>query len=228
MHMTEEGLALIRRFEGYRGKAYRCPAGIWTIGYGHTSQAGPPVVSEGLEIDRATAAGILARDVDVFAGEVRRLLSVELSPQQFSALVSFSYNVGVGNLRKSPVLRAVNAGDFAAVPRRLQLWNKAGGRVLPGLVKRRAAEAALFLGGAPEGSPPLPGPVSVSEGKPLRRSTTVLAALISVLTGSGSVLFSGLAGVINWLVVAVLLIGLAFTGFWIIHERRRKAAEEGV
>lgn len=144
MKMTEEGLALIRQFEGFREAAYRDAVGVWTIGYGHTSMAGPPVVTPGLRISREQGADILACDVDLFARGVAAALSVPLNDAQFSSLVSFAYNVGLGNFRKSSVLRAVNAGDFAAVPKRLNLWVKAGGRTLPGLVKRRVAEGALF------------------------------------------------------------------------------------
>ena len=142
MHMTEEGLALIRRFEGFRGEAYRCPAGIWTIGYGHTSNAGPPRVSARMTMSEAEARRVLADDVERFATGVRAALTREVSPQQFSALVSFAFNVGLGAFRASSVLRAVNGGDFDAVPGRLGLWVKARGRTLPGLVRRRAADPA--------------------------------------------------------------------------------------
>ncbi len=144
MKVSEEGLDLIKRFEGLRTTSYRCPAGVWTIGYGHTSMAGPPTVAAGMTISEAEASAILQRDVETFAREVAACLGVRLNDSQFSALVSFAYNVGIGSFRKSSVLAAINAGDFSAVPRRLQLWVKAGGRRLSGLVKRRAAEAELF------------------------------------------------------------------------------------
>jgi lysozyme len=146
MRVTEEGLALIRRFEGFRAKAYRDPIGVWTIGYGHTSAAGPPRVHKGLTISRREAEEILARDVEAFAEGVATSLRIVLNEAQFSALVSFAYNVGLGNFRRSSVLTMANRGDFAAVARRLALWTRAGGRILPGLVKRRAAEGQLFSG----------------------------------------------------------------------------------
>jgi lysozyme len=158
MRMTEEGLALIRRFEGLRTDAYRDAVGVWTIGFGHTSMAGPPEVTPGLSISREEASAILARDVEKFAAGVCEAVTVPLNDAQFSALVSFAYNVGLGALRGSSVLKAVNAGDFAEVPRRLALWVKAGGRTLPGLVKRRAAEGKLFASdvSTPEVSLPPP------------------------------------------------------------------------
>ncbi len=145
MRVNNAGLELIKAFEGFRATAYRCPAGVWTIGYGHTSSAGEPAVTSGMKVTRAEAAQILARDVAAFAEGVERLLTATLSANQFSALVSFAYNVGLGNFRGSSVLKSVNSGDFAAVPRRLALWNRAGGRLLAGLVRRRAAESALFM-----------------------------------------------------------------------------------
>jgi len=150
MHVTEEGLALIRRFEGFRAEAYLCPAGVWTIGYGHTSAAGPPKVKPGMRMSEPEARRVLADDVERFAHDVRAALTREVTPQQFSALVSFAYNVGSGAFRRSSVLKAVNAGDFAAVPERLSLWVKADGRTLGGLVRRRKAEGDLFAAGGTE------------------------------------------------------------------------------
>lgn len=230
MKMTAESLALIRRHEGFRNAAYRCPAGVWTVGYGHTSMAGPPAVQAGLEVSRAQANEILARDVEAVARGVRGLLKVPLADQQFSALVSFAFNVGIGNFRQSSVLKAVNARDFAAVPRRLQLWTKAGGRVLPGLIRRRAAEAELFVGEA--GQEPLTMPVEPVEGKPALRSTTNLAAVLSALAGIASTLIASareatevLGGPVIGIVLMAVMIGAAL---WILRERRRKAIEEGV
>lgn len=162
MHVTEEGLALIRRFEGFRAGAYRCPAGVWTIGYGHTSQAGPPKVRPGMTMSEAEARRVLAADVDLFARDVRAALTRDVPPHQFSALVSFAFNVGSGAFRRSSVLAAVNAGDFAAVPERLSRWVKADGRTLEGLVRRRRAEGELFAcAGRPGVKPPRRGVLAV-------------------------------------------------------------------
>jgi lysozyme len=144
MFVTKEGLALIREFEGFRSSAYRCPAGILTIGYGHTSAAGPPEVKPGMRLSREEAEQVLAGDVGRTAGEVKDLLVRELTAPQFSALVSFAFNVGIGAFARSSVLKSANAGQFGSVPQKLLLWTKGGGRVLPGLVRRRNAEAALF------------------------------------------------------------------------------------
>lgn len=229
MKLTKEGVALIKRFEGFRDKAYRDAVGVWTIGYGHTAMAGPPEVKPGLKIDRAQAADILRRDLEMFAEGVRKLLARPIGERQFSALVSFTYNVGLGNFRKSSVLAAVNAGALDAVPRRLQLWVKAGGRVLPGLVKRRAAEAALFVG---EGPSETTGPIEAVEGKKAMRSTTNLAAILSALAGVLATVAASLKDTAEALagsaVPILLLMAMAAATLWIIRERRRKAREEGV
>ncbi len=162
MKVTQEAIDLIKHFEGFRANAYHDATGILTIGYGHTSMAGPPAVHVDDVVTAAQAEEILATDVEKFATGLRPLLHRELSAPQFSALVSFAYNVGLANVAKSSVLTAVNAGDFEVVPRRLSLWVKAGSQTLPGLVKRRAAEAAMFASGHD-----LPPPVQHPAGRKL-------------------------------------------------------------
>ncbi len=222
MKMSEEGLGLIRESEGFRGRAYRDAVGVWTIGYGHTSAAGSPAVKAGDEISRGQAEEILARDVEMFAGGVERLVKPMLNDAQFSALVSFAYNVGLGNFRSSGVLKAVNANDFGLVPQRLALWNKASGRVLPGLVKRRAAEAALFM---KDNINVLPKPVDVPKGKPVAQSTTIWAAGIVAVAAFVNEVARYLGyGVLALLCVAAIVASAA----WIIRERRLKMTEQGV
>ena len=224
MKMTDEGLALIKRFEGFRGSAYRCPAGLWTIGYGHTSRAGPPAVTPNLRMTEAQAHGVLTADVERFARDVRLALRRDLNDQQFSALVSFAYNVGAGAFLASSVLKAVNAGDFDAVPRRLQLWIKGDGRVLPGLVKRRAAEAEMFMSGNVIQFP-LPVPTSI-EGKPVRHSSTALSAIAAAAVSVIGGLFSAVAGAGPAAALAAIVVVVA--AFWIVRERMRKAREDGI
>lgn len=228
MKMTAEGLALIKEFEGFRARAYMCPAGIWTIGYGHTPSAGPPAVQEGMVISRDDADAILARDTESFAAGVAKELRAELSDQQFSALVSFAYNVGLGNFRSSSVLKAVNAGDTAAVPRRLQLWIKAGGKTLPGLVRRRAAEAELFLGEGQAVVTPPGASVAVQAGKPIGQSTTAGAATVAVAAGTTAAAAATRGGGMGWFAACLLILVIAAAGAWIIRERLRKSHEEGI
>lgn len=144
MRVNQATLDLIKRFEGWRSTAYRDAVGVLTIGYGHTSAAGKPEVKSGMKITKEQGEEILRRDVEKFSAGVKAVVKVSLTDNQFGALVSFSYNVGLGNFRKSSVLRVVNAGQLSRVPDRLALWNKAGGRVLKGLVRRRGEEGELF------------------------------------------------------------------------------------
>ncbi len=221
MNMNEAGLALIRAFEGLRTTAYRDAVGIWTVGYGHTSAAGPPDVKAGLKITAREAESILSRDVANFARGIAAEVTALLTDDQFSALVCFAYNVGLGNFRSSSVLKAVNAGDFAAVPRRLQLWVKAGGKTQGGLVKRRAAEAALFAG--PETVATTP--VEMSPGKPLQRSTSAwAAAAVAILAVTNHV-----AQIVGYSVLGLALtVAIVAAAIWIIRERIKKSQQEGI
>ena len=144
-HINDKTIELIKRFEGCRLRAYRDAGGVWTIGYGHTDHAGEPSVAPGMRISKMRAVDILRSDVEKFAAGVHALLKRELNDNQFGALVSFSYNVGLGAFGRSSVLRMVNAGRFNDVPARLMLWTKAGGRRLRGLARRRRAEGKLFM-----------------------------------------------------------------------------------
>lgn len=146
MKTSKPGINLIKEFEGVRLKSYKCPAGVWTLGVGHTSAAGPPAVKPGMEITNAQAMKILANDLVKFENGVDSLVKVPLKQNQFDALVSFAFNVGLGALGKSTLLKKLNAGQYDAVPAELMKWTKAGGKELPGLVRRRRAEAALWRG----------------------------------------------------------------------------------
>ncbi|AVX13784.1 lysozyme [Stutzerimonas stutzeri] len=141
MRTSENGLALIRQAEGLRLRAYKCPAGVWTIGYGTTAG-----VKEGQVITKERAEELLRDDVKRFEDQVLRLVKVPLTQGQLDALVSFTYNLGAANLGNSTLLRLLNAGDYKGVAAQFDRWTKAGGKELPGLVKRRAAERALFEG----------------------------------------------------------------------------------
>jgi lysozyme len=141
---TESRRDLLQKFEGCKLKAYKCPAGIWTIGYGHTSAAGNPEVTEGLVITQNEAENILAKDLYSFERGVLACVKVSLSQHQFDVLVDFAYNAGLGALQKSTLLKKINASDFDAVPAELMKWTKGGGKELPGLVRRRQAEIALW------------------------------------------------------------------------------------
>ncbi len=184
--INDAGLALVQAFEGFRAEAYRCPAGVWTIGYGHTVE-----VAEGDRITLEDAEVLLRSDLARSEAAVDRLVTVPLSDNQFSALVSFCFNLGEGNLASSTLLRKLNAGNYDAVPSQLARWVKGGGRTLPGLVRRRAAEAALWA--TPDGDEDDDGMAQAVEAvevpKALSRSRTLKAA--------GAVGVAGLAGLVE-------------------------------
>lgn len=139
MMINEAGLNLIKDFEGCRLKAYLCPAGVWTIGYGHTQGVKPDMVINQLQAER-----FLRQDLKRFEDAVTSLVKVPITPNQFSALVSFAYNVGTGALYDSTLLRKLNKKDYKGAANEFLRWNKAGGKVLPGLTRRRLAEKDLF------------------------------------------------------------------------------------
>lgn len=141
MKTSQTGLDLIKAFEGLQLEAYRCPAGVWTVGYGTTKN-----VRRGMRITKRQAEILLSEDVAEFERAVEQAVTIELQQHEFDALVSFAYNVGAGALASSTLVRKLNTGDRAGAAREFDRWNKAGGRVLPGLTRRRAAERALFEG----------------------------------------------------------------------------------
>ncbi|XQQ05069.1 MAG: lysozyme [Leptolyngbya sp. IPPAS B-1204] len=140
-NINAKGLRLLKSFEGLRLQAYQDSVGVWTIGYGTTSGVRP-----GMVITEAQAEALLRRDLDRFERAVSDLVKVPLSDDQFSALVSFTYNVGEGALASSTLLRLLNQRNYQGAADQLLRWDKAGGSTLPGLTRRRKAERALFLG----------------------------------------------------------------------------------
>lgn len=143
--ITKEALELIKKSEGLRLYAYLDAVGVWTIGYGHTSAAGAPKVYKGMRITAQEAEDILLADLErVYIPAVTKNVSVPLNPNQLGALVSFVYNLGEANFKKSTLLKKLNKADYKGAAAEFPKWNKAGGKVLKGLVTRRAAEKALF------------------------------------------------------------------------------------
>ena len=139
MKTSEVGIELIKEFEGCKQVAYQDSVGVWTIGYGHTKD-----VYEGQLAIKKTIERWLQEDLEEFESYVSKLVKVELNQNQFDALVAWTYNLGPTNLKESTMLRKLNYGDYESVPDEMRRWNKAGGEVLNGLVRRRDAEANLF------------------------------------------------------------------------------------
>ena len=139
MNTSQNGIDLIKHFEGCELYAYKCQAGVWTIGYGHTKDVEP-----GMQITEDDAHNMLVEELNEYETYVNTLVSGPLNQNQFDALVSWVYNLGGGNLKASTLLKVLNSGDYEGVPAQIMRWNKAGGKVLEGLTRRRQAEADLF------------------------------------------------------------------------------------
>lgn len=177
--MTEKGLELIKKFEGCRLKAYQCPAKKWTIGYGATYYKDGSKVKEGDKITQEEADELLlwmiSKEYEPF---VRKAVTSEINPYQLDALTSFAYNCGTGNLKKSTLLKKVNANpNDPAIGDEFAKWNKGGGQVLVGLTRRRKAETALYFTEwvAPEPEPePEPKPEPEPEHEAIKTLTGYL------------------------------------------------------
>jgi lysozyme len=146
MKLNKEGADLIKEFEGCKLKAYQCSAKKWTIGYGNTFfEDGTPVVA-GNAISKEKAEQLFEIIADEFASKVAKLVPSHINPNQFGALVSFAYNCGIANLQKSTLLKKVIANhNDPSIKAEFLKWNKAGGKVLAGLTRRREAEANLYF-----------------------------------------------------------------------------------
>jgi GH24 family phage-related lysozyme (muramidase) len=243
MHMSQGGLDnLLKKFEGCKLKAYRCPANVCTIGYGHTSAAGAPEVTDGLTITQERAEEILKVDILKYERAVEDLVKVELTQNQFDVLVDFAYNAGVGALKSSTLLKKVNAGKFDDVPAELMKWTKGGGKVLPGLVRRR--QAAVVWWNADEDQPDDHQDHRAEPDAPKKRTmvdskqgnAAALTAGLGVLGGAKEIAaqaqeasdvanqFAGLLGNPNFLtMVAIVGLGGAIW-FW----RKKNMEEHGV
>lgn len=145
MQTSDKGIALIKQFEGCKLLAYQDSVGVWTIGYGWTQPVDGKPIRAGMSINQETAERLLKTGLVSYENDVSRLVKVRLAQWQFDALVSFTYNLGARSLSTSTLLRKLNAGDYAGAADEFLRWNKAGGKVLNGLTRRREAERALFL-----------------------------------------------------------------------------------
>lgn len=147
MNVSDKCLSLIRNAEGFSAKPYNCPAGVPTIGFGSTRYAdGRSVALSDPAITIAQANEILYATLGQYEAAVNRYVTVPLTQGQFDALVDFAYNAGAQSLRTSTLLRRLNAGDYTGAAGEFSKWVFGGGKPLPGLVKRRAFESALFRG----------------------------------------------------------------------------------
>lgn len=238
MKTSSEGLALIKRWEADpehvkagRFPSYRDVGGVWTIGYGHTG----PDVRQGMAIDETEAAALLIKDIATAEKAVNAAVAVPLAQHQFDALVSFTFNVGVGAFKGSTLLKKLNKGDYEAVPAQLARWNRAtvNGKktVVPGLVNRRAAEAGLWA----KGSFVSGGAVAVgeSDGKPALQSAGATGGMLAAASGviafliQARELFTGHEDLWGYVLVGLIAAG-AGAGLLALYGRLKVMKEHGV
>ena len=221
MRINKAGIDLIKEFEGLRLEAYKCPAGVWTIGYGTTGRAGVGIKpAAGMIITEAEAEWYLEQAVAKFAAGVEAVITAPVDENEFASMTSLAYNIGLSGFRKSSALRHFNAGDKAKAAAAIKLWNKAGGKVLTGLVRRRDAEVELFWTPVPvEPAEPPQGRTSAAQSRTVQSSVVQGATAVG---GSVAALNS-----LNGTAQIIALVGCFVVGalaLFILRERLRKWA----
>jgi len=218
--VNQETVDLIKRWEGFRAEPYKCPAGVDTIGYGHT--ATKSLMKRGTKITEARAAKLLRSDLAIYEKAISEMVSVDLTDGQYGALVSWCFNVGIGAAQKSTLIKKLNAGDYESVPKELARWNKVKGTVVPGLVNRRAAEAGLWARG---------NFVSSTTGEEVSEATAGLstalssntakgAATVATISAAGTALSEAepviriMGGMSPWIVGGLILVALVGVIIW--------------
>lgn len=217
MNINKATIDLVKDFEGCKLTAYRDPIGVWTIGYGTTARAGLGIIpTAGMTITQAEADQLLADGLNKFADQIRPMINAGLNDNQFGACVSLAYNIGAHAFGTSSALKHINAGDYDKAANAILLWNKAGGKVLKGLVRRREAERKLFLTPVFEQAPAFDERISPVQ------STTMQASALQIASGAGAGIaaLGSLSGTAQ--VVALGFAGIVvLAGLWIMRERLR-------
>lgn len=222
--------AIIHEYEGCKLKAYRCPAGVWTIGWGTTAEAGVGVKPVyGMTITQEQADHYFNLTIDKFMSEMKPHITGEINENELGAFVSLAYNIGTPRFNKSSALKYFNAGDKVKAANAILLWNKSEGKVSDGLVRRRAAERALFLTpvgfAVQEENHDARATPDVPRDTPME-STTMQAGAIQAVSavGAGVSAVSALSGTAQ--IVALAFCGvMALAAVWIMRERLRKWAD---
>lgn len=219
--VNQAGMNLIKRWEGCKLKAYKDVAGVWTVGYGLTTAAGFIEVGPDTTLTQEEADRYLEQAVNKYADGIRSAITAPINENQFAAFVSLAYNVGIYGVRRSSAVRRFNAGQLDKVPRAIRAWNKAGGRVVQGLVNRREAEVELFQ--TPVVSvahQPAQQRTSPTQSKTMQASAIQLASGV----GGGIGAIASLEGNAQLIAIGgcVLVVLMAV---WIMRERLKKWGE---
>ena len=216
------GIDLIKSWEGLYLTAYHGAAdrpGLLTIGYGHTDAAGPPKVTPGMTITERQAQDILRSDLTGCEIAVSRSVLVTLNDNQFAALVSFVFNVGEANFKKSNLLKKLNAGDYASVPSELMKWTMANGKRVQGLANRRAAEGGLWVKGAIVSSQYVePDDTQETLASSLKKPEVIATAV----GGSGGLFaaISSASGPVGYALAFLVVVATCLAAFYIIKRIR--------
>lgn len=220
MRTSARGISLIKQFEGFRQNAYQDVVGVWTIGYGFTKD-----VKAGDIISRAQADERLAEELREYEQAVMRATGGDVTQSQFDALVSFAFNVGIKGMSGSSVIKAHRRKDYQAAARAFALWNKAGGKVWPGLTRRRAAEAALYLEDMPSAveMPQAVEPERTMADSTINRGATIAGGTAAIATVAETVstvreVKHGVEDLGTWL-VPVLMLAVVGLCAYIVWER---------
>ena len=210
MRTSDQGIALLKKHEGLRLTAYPDPASggePWTIGYGTTSRAGVGKVTRGMKISQAQAEDMLRRSLVGYEQGVLKAITRTPTQNQFDAMVSLAYNIGVGAMSKSSVIRHFNANDDVKAGGAFLLWNKAAGKVMPGLTRRRAEERALFLKpSAPISKNPPAAATPIAEQAPEKKPETVAQEPAKEPAKPGATIAGWVLGILVALIAAAAAI----------------------
>ena len=213
--ISQHGLEKLKQWEGLRTNAYQDSGGVWTIGYGHTAAAGTPAPHQGMVITASEAEDILLKDLTQYEAAVENNVKVKLNDNQFAALVSFAFNVGINAFKNSTLLKKLNQGNFDAVPTELMKWTKAGGKKLQGLVNRRRAEGYLWMEGAYVTSKEVvPEPKKENPVLNMKMAGQVAGAA----TGLGAIAAG--SGPVQWALAAIMVILVAFFCYGLFKQMK--------
>ena len=218
MNINKATVDLVKEFEGCKLTAYKDVAGVWTIGYGTTARAGLGIIPvEGMMITQDDADRLLLDGLNKFADQIRPMLPADINDNMFGACLSLAYNIGVSGFVRSTMLAKLRDGDYARAADAFLLWNRAGGKVVKGLVRRREAERKLFLTPVFEQVP------TFDERSSPAQSTTVQASALQIASGAGAgvAAIGSLSGTAQ--IIALVFAGIVvLAGMWIMKERLRK------
>ena len=217
--LNQASLDLIKRWEGCKLKAYKCSAGVWTVGYGFTTSAGFIEVGPDTKITQAEADWYFEKTIEKFLAEITPAITAPINENELGAFTSLAYNIGPTMFRKSSALRHFNSGNKDRVPTSIRMWRKAGGKVVKGLINRREAEVDLFLTPVMAGKPTT-ARTSATQSKTVQASVVQGASAV----GGAVAAFQSLNGTAQIIAMAGCVL-TALLALFILRERLKAWAK---